>query len=541
MSRQAGAAVRKHLAKSATGIQGLDEITDGGLPRGRPTLVCGAAGCGKTLLAMQFLVEGTKRFNEPGVFVAFEETERELSENMASLGFDLPGLIRRKKLLVDYVRVERSEIQDTGEYDLEGLFVRLASTIDQIGARRIVLDTLESLFAGLPNEAILRAELRRLFRWLKDHGLTAVITAERGERALTRHGLEEYVSDCVILLDHRIANQVATRRLRVVKYRGSHHGTNEYPMLIDSRGISVLPISSLGLEYPVTSRRISTGIAALDDMLGGKGFYRGSSILISGSAGSGKTSVAASFAQSICQAGQRCLYFSFEESPAQITRNMASIGLDLERWCRDDRLRFHSVRPTLYGLEAHLASMHSLVTEFKPHVVIVDPMSNMMNVGAGDEVQSMLVRIIDYLKNLSITALYTSVTQAGSPVEQSETNVSSLIDTWVLLRMVESNGQRNRLVYVLKSRGMAHSNRVREFELTDDGIRFIEDAGAAGARDAMRARGLQDTKRNLQATSTMQENDNGRVNPEPGRAPVRRGAAALNRAGKQAHAGGVHR
>jgi circadian clock protein KaiC len=464
--------VVKRLSKCPTGINGLDEVTDGGLPRGRPTLVCGGAGCGKTLFAMEFIVRGITQYDEPGVFMSFEETADELASNVASLGFNVANLIRRKKMAIDFVRVERSEIQETGEFDLEGLFVRLNAMIDDIGAKRVVLDTIEALFAGIPNEAILRAELRRLFRWLKDKGVTAIITGEQGKSTLTRHGLEEYVSDCVILLDHRVNSQVATRRLRVVKYRGSSHGTNEYPTLIDQSGLAVLPISSLGLTYPVTTERISSGIPRLDTMLGGKGYYRGGSVLISGVVGTGKTSMAAAFADSVCRKGQRAMYFAFEESPDQIIRNMRSIGFDLSRWVRKGLLEIHSVRPQLYGLEMHLAVVHKLVKLFKPDAVVMDPITNLTCIGNSDEIKAMLTRLIDYLKNQGATSVFTSLTSGGRGEEQSEAGISSLMDTWLLVKVLESAGERNRLLYVLKSRGMAHSNQVREFILSDKGIQL---------------------------------------------------------------------
>jgi circadian clock protein KaiC len=462
------------LVKCPTGIRGLDEITQGGLPQGRPTLVCGAAGCGKTLLAMEFIVRGARDFNEPGVFMAFEETGKELSENVASLGFNVPALIRRKKMAVDYVHIERSEIQETGEFDLEGLFIRVGNAIDAIGAKRIVLDSLEALFAGLPNEAIVRAELRRLFRWLKAKGVTAIITGEQGDKTLTRHGLEEYISDCVIFLDHRVNNQVATRRLRVVKYRGSAHGTNEYPALIDEHGLNVLPISSLGLNYPVSTAYVSTGIARLDTMLAGKGYYKGSSILVSGTAGAGKSSIAAAFADAVCRRGGRCLYWSSEESPEQIIRNMASIGIDLGRHVRKGLLRFHSIRPTLCGLEGHLVALHKMVAEFRPEAVVMDPITNLSAVGDDAEVKGMLTRVIDFLKTQGITTVFTSLTSGASALEQSEAGVSSLIDTWLLLNMVQSASERNRVLYLLKSRGMPHSNQMREFVLSDKGIDLVD-------------------------------------------------------------------
>jgi circadian clock protein KaiC len=468
------------LAKSPTGIQGLDEITAGGLPKGRPTLVCGGAGCGKTLLAMEFLVRGATQFHEPGVFMAFEETAKDLTQNVASLGFDLNDLIARKSILLDFVYVDRSEIEETGEYDLEGLFIRLGHAIDSIGAKRVVLDTIESLFAGLPNPLILRAELRRLFRWLKDKGVTAIITAERGEGILTRQGLEEYVSDCVLVLDHRVSEQTSLRRLRVVKYRGSTHGTNEYPFLIDEDGISVLPVTSLALQHVVSSERVSTGVARLDAMLGGKGYYRGSSVLISGTAGTGKSSFAAHFADAACRRGERVLYFAFEESPGQIMRNMRSIGIHLQPWVNKGLLQFHAQRPSFAGLETHLAMKHRVINAFKPQSVILDPLNGFV---VGDNVigvQSMLTRLLDFLKTKQITGLFTSLISSG-PTEQSEGSMSSLIDTWLLLRAVDSGGERNRGLAVLKSRGMAHSNQIREFLLTDRGAELRDVyVGASG-------------------------------------------------------------
>jgi circadian clock protein KaiC len=461
------------LEKAPTGIQGFDEITGGGLPKGRPSLVCGGPGCGKTLFSMEFLVRGAVQYGEPGVFMSFEETGEELAQNVASLGFDLNELQEQGKLALDYVQVERSEIEEAGEYDLEGLFIRLGFAIDSIGAKRVVLDTLEALFGGLSNEAILRAELRRLFRWLKTKGVTAIITAERGEGGtFTRQGLEEYVSDCVILLDHRVTEQISTRRLRIVKYRGSMHGTNEYPFLIGESGIVVLPVTSLGMDHPAPSGFVSTGVSELDVMLNGNGYYQGSSVLVSGTAGSGKTSLAAHFADAICRSGQPCLYFAFEESPRQIVRNMRSIGIDLEQWERKDLLHFHAARPTSTGLEMHLVVIHKLIMDFKPSAVIVDPITSFLAAGSTLEVKSLLVRLIDYLKSSQITAFFTSLTSGGDAQDQSEVGVSSLIDTWILLRNIESNGERNRGLYVLKSRGMAHSNQIREFLLTEKGIQL---------------------------------------------------------------------
>ena len=479
MARRSGAksdkAVRDILQKCPSGIRGLDEITNGGLPRGRPTLVSGAAGSGKTLLAIEFLVRGIREHDEPGLFVAFEETIDELTKNVSSLGFDIRELMEAGKLAIDYVYIERSEIEETGEFDIEGLFVRMGSLIDEVGAKRVAIDSIEALFAGLPNEAILRSELRRLFRWLKGRGVTTVITGEQGQNALTRHGLEEYVSDCVIFLDHRVKNQVATRRLRVVKYRGSRHGTDEYPTMIDDKGLAVLPISSLGLDYDVSSERVSSGIKGLDAMLGEPGgYYRGSSILISGTAGAGKSSIAASFADGMCSHKQRVLYFSFEESPHQIMRNMKSLNIPLKKWLDRGLLEFRSTRPTLYGLESHLVNIHKTVDEFDPVAVIMDPITNLTSIGEGAEVRAMMIRLIDFLKSRQITALFTSLTSGGAAIEQSEVGISSLMDTWLLLRMVESSNERNRLLYVLKSRGMAHSNQMREFLLSSDGIKLVD-------------------------------------------------------------------
>ena len=463
------------LEKCPTGISGLDDITEGGLPRGRTTLVCGGTGCGKTLLALEFIVRGILEFDEPGVFMAFEETVEELTKNVASLGFDLAGLIRSNKLAMDYVHVERSEIEETGEYDLEGLFIRLNSMIQETGAKRVGIDSLEALFSGLSNEGILRAELRRLFRWLKEKGVTVVITGEKGKNELTRHGLEEYVSDCVIFLDHRVVNKVSTRLLRIVKYRGSSHGTNEYPTMIDEHGLSVLPISSLGMDYSVSTERVSSGVNRLDAMLGEKGYYRGSSVLSSGTAGTGKSSLAAAFVDAACRRGERALYFAFEEAPAQITRNMASIGYDLDQWTKKGQLRFHAVRATVFGLEQHLGSIIKNVQEFRPSVVAIDPITNLSSIGSLEEVKAMLTRVIDFFKNQGITALFTSLTEGGGPGEQTDVGVSSLMDTWVLLRNIETpTGERNRLLFVIKSRGMAHSNQVREFTLTDQGIRLTD-------------------------------------------------------------------
>jgi circadian clock protein KaiC len=482
------------LHKSPTGIQGFDEITDGGLPAGRPTLVCGGAGCGKTLFGMEFIVRGIVQFNEPGVFMSFEETNEELIKNVTSLGFNLDNLAKNKKIVLEHVHIERSEIAETGEYDLEALFIRLGYAIDSIGAKRVVLDTIESLFAGLPNQLILRAELRRLFRWLKEKGVTAIITGERGNETLTRQGLEEYVSDCVIMLDHRVTEQNSTRRLRIVKYRGSIHGTNEYPFLINENGFSILPVTSLGLNHTVSNKRISSGIVALDKMLEGKGYFRGSTVLISGTAGVGKTSIAAHFAEAACKRGERVLYFCFEESPNQLMRNMLSIGIDLEPWVKKRLLQFQATRPTFYGLEMHLIATHKAVNDFKPEVVILDPINTFVVGEKEFEVKTMLMRIVDFLKLNQITALFTSLTAGGTTLEHTDTSISSLIDTWLLLRDIELNGERNRGMYVLKSRGIANSNQIREFILTNHGVELREVyIGASGvltgsARIAQEAR-----------------------------------------------------
>ena len=461
------------LEKSPTGINGLDEITDGGLPKGRPTLIAGGAGSGKTLISMQFLAQGALKYDEPGVFVAFEESAEELTKNFASLGIDLADLTARKKILIDYIYIDSSEIEETGEYDLEGLFIRLGSAIDSIGAKRVVLDTIEVLFAGFKNYAILRSELRRLFRWLKSKGVTAIVTGERGDNTLTRFGLEEYVADCVILLDNRMEQQIATRRLRIVKYRGSNHGTNEYPFLIEEDGVSVLPITSLGLEHTASTERISSGIERLDNMLGGKGYFCGSSILISGTAGTGKTSLAAHFVDAACRRHERCLYFAFEESPSQIGRNMGSIGIDFNSCINAGLLQIHASRPMAKGIEMHLLEMRKIIDKFQPKVVIIDPISNLTNVGTETDVKFMLTRLIDYLKSRGITALSTSLMDSEED-GQSGQGISSLMDTWIRLRMFEDGDERNRGLSVVKSRGMAHSNQIREYLITDEGIKLTD-------------------------------------------------------------------
>ena len=471
------------LAKVATGIEGFDEVTGGGLPQGRPTLICGGPGCGKTLFGLEFLIRGAAQ-GERGVFVTFEETEEDLIKNVRSLGYDLTDLVKRKLLAIEYVRIERSEIEETGEYDLEALFIRLDDALRSIGARRIVLDTIESIFAGLTNTGVLRAELRRLFAWLRERGITAIITGERGIDTLTRQGLEEYVSDCVIVLDHRVNDQISTRRLRIVKYRGSSHGTNEYPFLIDQRGMAVLPITSLQLLHTATSERISTGIPWLDEMFGGKGYFRASSVLISGAAGTAKTSIAAHFMDAACRRGERALCFQFEESPAQYTRNMRSIGLDLDGWVRKGLLRIHAARPTLYGLEFHLATMHRDVDEVKPTVVVVVPLSSFSG-GAFGEVNGIVMRLIDFLKGRNVTGVFTHLIPGSGVANEVEIGVSSLMDTWLLLRNTPPGQQGGRHLAILKSRGMPHSAETRSFRLTDEGA--VVD-GEGTARPARRMR-----------------------------------------------------
>jgi circadian clock protein KaiC len=461
------------LEKTPTGIPGFDEISEGGLPKGRTTIVCGGAGCGKTMFGIEFLVRGAQEYNEPGVLMAFEETPEDIARNVASLGFDIEALANQKKLFLDFISVEPHEIQESGDYDLEGLFIRLQSAVDAVGAKRVMFDTLEALFSGFKNPGILRAEFRRLFRWLKDRGLTTVITAERGEGTLTRHGLEEYVSDCVILLDHRIKDQISARRLRIVKYRGTKHGADEYPFLIDERGMSILPLTSLQLQHTVSNERVSSGVPDLDEMLEGKGYFRGSSVLVTGTAGSGKTTLSASFVDAACRRGERCLYIDFEESRDQVARNMSSVGLDLDQWSKKGLLTHEAWRPTQFGIEMHLLRIHKLIEKVKPQCVVIDPITNLMNGSSDKEVYSMLMRLLDFLKVSGITAIFVSLTSGGDNMEQTTVGISSLTDTWILLRDLELNGERNRCVYVLKSRGMAHSNQLREFVLTGHGIKLL--------------------------------------------------------------------
>jgi circadian clock protein KaiC len=492
------------LKKAPTGITGFDEITAGGLPAGRPTIVCGGPGCGKTMFAMEFLVRGATQFNEPGVLMTFEETSDEMIRNVESLGFNLKGLVARKKLFLDYVRIEPSEIQETGEYDLEGLFIRLQHAIDSVGARRVVLDTLEAVFSGFSNRGMLRAEIRRLFRWLKDHRLTTVVTAERGEGTLTRYGLEEYVSDCVVALDHRVTDQISTRRMRIVKYRGTSHGTDEYPFLINKKGFSVLPLSSIRLDHNVSQKRVSSGVKDLDVMLEGQGYFKGSSILVSGTSGSGKSTIAAHFANETCRNHKRALYIAFEESVAQVTRNMRSVGINLERHIHKGWLRFRAWRPTQNGLEMHLLRIHDLVDEFNPEIVIVDPITNLIS-GNAHEVHGMLMRLLDFLKDRQTTAMFTTLTANREAEEQTEVGVSSLTDTWILLRDLELNGERNRCLYVLKSRGMAHSNQIREFVLSREGVRLLPAYVGAGTVFTGSARLAQEAREKAESLRQQQD------------------------------------
>ncbi len=493
----------QQLPKAPTGIPGLDEVLLGGLPAGRPTLICGSAGCGKTLLGMTFLVNGATQCGEPGVFVSFEETIQSLTDNVASLGFNVPGLIAAKKLAIDHVHIDRSEIDETGEYDLEGLFVRLGYAVDQIGAKRVVLDTLEALFGGMSNEAILRAELRRLFGWLRNRGLTTIITAERGENTLTRYGLEEYVSDCVILLDNRVQDQVTTRRLRVVKFRGSAHGTNEYPFLLDDHGITVVPLSSAGLQHMVSDELVSTGVPGLDAMLGPRGVYRGSSILVSGVAGSGKTILSASFAAASCARGERCMFFSFEEAAEQLVRNVGSAGVHLQPHVDSGLLRFETTRPTSFGFEMHLAHMQRELDRFLPAAVIVDPVTSFR--GPESDVHALLLRMLDMLKTRGITTIFTSLTSTDERMTQSDFGLSSLMDSWVSLIDIDSNGERNRGLYVLKSRGMSHSNQIREYLLTSEGVKLIEAyLGVSGVLTGS-ARLAQEAQANIEAQQQREE------------------------------------
>jgi circadian clock protein KaiC len=520
------AAARHTLSKARTGIAGLDEVTGGGLPQGRPTLVCGPAGCGKTLLAMEFLVRGTTEFGEPGVFVAFEESAADLEANVASLGFDLAGLEAEGRLVIDHVNVVAGQLEEAGDWDLDGLLLRLGASIDAIGAKRVVIDTIETLFGAFANTAILRCELRRLFGWLKDRGITAVITGERGDGRLTRYGIEEYVSDCVIVLDHRVTEQTSTRRLRILKYRGSLHGTNEYPFLIGESGISVLPITSLGLRHSVSAERVSTGVARLDAMLGDGGFYRGSVVLVNGTSGTGKSTLAAQFCDAACRRGERALYFAFEESEAELVRNMSSVGIHLRPWIDAGLLRFHCFRPSLLGLEAHLVAVQKFVGEFDPAVVVKDPVSDLLRIGTGLDVSAMLARQVDFLKARGVTTLFTSLNSDGGSA-QSDQQMASLVDTWLLVKTMEGNGELNRVLYVLKSRGMAHSNQIREFLLTGQGIELADVyVGPHGVLTGS-ARQAQEAQERSDGTARLQDLEQRRVNLERRRESVEAQTAAL--------------
>jgi circadian clock protein KaiC len=478
------------IAKCSSGIHGFDEITFGGLPRGRSTLICGGAGTGKTLFAMEFIVRGARDFREPGLFVTFEESAAELVTNVASLGIDLAQLIERKRLAIDHIQLSPSEIMATGEFNLDGLFIHLGAAIKAVGAKRIAIDSLGTLLARLPNELILGGELRRLFAWLKELGITAIITTELGDTTLTRYRLDEYISDCVIVLDQRVINQMSTRRLRIIKYRGALHGTNEYPMLIDEGGLSVLPIRALNLDYPLTGQHQRTGIPRLDTMLGGKGFYRGSCILISGSAGSGKTSLAALFALQLAREGKRCLYLPTEEAPRQLLRNLTSIGVDLAVPLRQGLLKMQPIRPTIFGLEQHLLNIQREVEHFRPAAVIIDPTSSLTSIGDPLAIEGMLIRLINFLKMKGITLLLTSLTAGGPLEEASMAAISSQVDTWIVQKMVQTPSERNRVLYIMKSRGMAHSNQLREYTLSARGVDLLDvyDSGGEEATGTGRLR-----------------------------------------------------
>jgi circadian clock protein KaiC len=494
------------IERCPTGIQGFDEILAGGVPCGCPTLICGGPGCGKTLFGLEFITRGAER-GENGVFVSFEETADELARNVASCGIDVMSFIKSKKVAVDYIEVDPRGMATAGEYDLEGLFIRLRHAIDTTKAKRIVIDSIEALFSGFEDSRLLRAEIGRLFRWLKSIGITAIITAEKGEGNLTRHGLEEYLADCVVFLDHRVSEEHSVRRLRVVKYRGANHATDEFPFLIDEDGISVMPISSVELSYRAPNTRVSTGVKGLDEMLGGKGLFCGSTALVSGTAGTGKTTLATNFANAACERGEKALYLAFEESPSQIMRNMQSTGLRMERWVKKGLLKFDAVRPTAAGLESHLMRMLRTVDRFQPDVVVIDPLTNLLAVGRPLEVKSMITRVIDHLKKNEITAFFTSLTEGGHPIEATDIGVSSLIDTWLLLRDIETQGERNRGLYILKSRGMSHSNQIREFMITDKGVELVDmyvSRNGALVGSARVARETFDRERERSATEAME-------------------------------------
>ncbi|BAI62202.1 KaiC homolog [Methanocella paludicola SANAE] len=527
MARERSSTKKVELPKAPTGISGFDDITYGGLPRGRPTLVAGGAGSGKTMFAMEFIVHGAMEYNEPGVYVTFEENVKDLKNNFASLGFDLEKLIEGKKIAVDHVFVERSQIEETGEYNLEALFIRLGYAIDSIGAKRVALDTIEVLFAGLKNDAIVRSELLRLFRWLKDRGISAVVTGEKGDKTLTRYGLEEYIADCVILLDNRVTNELATRRLRIIKYRGSRHGPDEYPFLIGKDGINIFPITSIKTDYKISKDRVSTGIKNFDKMFGGKGYFRGTSILITGTAGTGKSSFAAVYVDSACRRGEKCLYFAFEETQDQIIRNMSSIGLDLGQWVKKGLLKFHVTRPALQGLEMHLVMMEDDIKKYEPKNVVIDPITDLSAVGGGREVKSMITRLNDLMKAGGITILFTDLIRGDVNPEHPAMYISSLIDTWVLLRNFEFNGERNRGLTILKSRGMSHSNQIKEFVITDRGIELIQPyIGSAGVLMGS-AKVSQEARDNAEALDTRRDVEHLRIKLEEKRRELDAKVSAL--------------
>ena len=464
------------LKKCPTGIKGFDEITEGGLPKNRITLISGGTGSGKTLLGIDFLVNGVIHYKERGVFMSFEESEDEIYQDVASLNLDLRGLVLKKEIRFEHVLLERHDIHEKGEFNLEGLFIRLELAIDSIAAKRVVLDSIESLFAGITDTGILRLEIKRLFRWLKHKQVTAVITGERGENSFTRHGLEEFISDCIILLDNRVRQQVSTRRIRVIKYRGSNHGTNEYPFVIDKNGLSVIPITSAGLDHPGTDEKVSTGVASLDKLFAGGGYARGSAVLISGTAGTGKTSLAAAFAEESCKRGERCLYLSYEESPGQLIQNMRSVGFDLEKWIKKGLLKIVSTRPAFFGLETHLLDLYKILADFKPTSVVIDPLTSLIGQAETSEIQSMMTRMIDALKSKGITGVFTSLVSSTAQNDTSgEIGVSSLIDTWIVVRELEENEGRRRIrgLYIVKSRGTGHSSDVQKMIFSDDGIQVL--------------------------------------------------------------------